>query len=212
MSTLSTLNDPSEVVPVIGMEGIYSLKAPYANLLLQQVVYTCIAVKSLTAALLDGEDPLHDVYIAQGDSQQNYDADLAAGRCLVVLQSSVGEKITVPTSAIAGLPGADGVRYTSHLLGISLSALPEGFDLTGLQEAVEDLVLTQVGVASTSVLTTVGPVQMLSHTAHASVEAAREAQQDLQPSKEIRINQLVTENTALKAKIAQLEAWILAHP
>ena len=167
-----TTNDPMEVVPTVGMSGLFSLKAPYTNLLRPQIEYTCIAVTNLQGAIANGQDPLNDVYLANGDTEANYEADLALNHCILTLQSGTGDQVVVPTSALNGLPIADGVRYMSSVLGISLSALPEDFDLTQLKTDISDLVFEAIGVRSTVYGSTVGGSLIVSHESHAGFEAA----------------------------------------
>jgi len=203
-----SIYDPLEVVPTVGMRGLYSLKAPYANLLREQIEYTCIAVQNLTGALANGEDPLTDIYLANGDTEANYETDLAANHCLVTLQSESGDQVTVPNSALNGLPVADGVRYISSVLGISLSALPEDFDLTQLKQDISDLVFDQIGVRSTVYAATIGGTLVLPHGTHAAIEAARVANVVIQPSNSARVVQLELEKAAMQARLTQLEDYI----
>lgn len=206
-----TTNDPMEVVPTVGMSGLFSLKAPYTNLLRPQIEYTCIAVTNLHGAIANGQDPLNDVYLANGDTEANYEADLALNHCVLTLQSGTGDQVVVPNSALNGLPLADGVRYMSSVLGISLSALPEDFDLTQLKTDISDLVFEAIGVRSTVYASTVGGSLIVSHETHEAIEAARVANVVIKPSNLALVEQLQLEKTALAARLTQLENYIKAN-
>lgn len=205
------LTDPLEVVPTVGMSGLFSLKAPYTNLVREQIEYTCIQVINLTGALAQGDDPKTDVYLANGDTEENYNLDLAANHCIVTLQSELGDVVVVPNGALNGLPIADGVKYMSAVLGISLSALPEDFDLTQLKQDISDLVFETIGVRSTVYPATIGGTIVLSHEEHAGIEAARLANVQLTPSNLTLVTQLQNEKIALQAKLTQLEDYLKAH-
>lgn len=208
---MDTNYDPLEVVPTVGMAGLYTLKAPYTNLLRAQVEYTCIGVINLSGALADGQDPWTDIYLANGDTEANYQHDLSLNHCLVTLQSATGDQVTVPNSALNGLPNGDGVRYVSTVMGISLSALPEDYDLTQLKADISDLVFETVGVRSTVYATTIGGTLVLSHDTHEAIEAARLANIELQPSNLALVEQLQLEKTALQAQLTALEDYIKLH-
>lgn len=208
---MATQTDPSEIVPPVGMAGLYSLKAPYTALVREQIEYTCTKVTSLMGAIAAGEDPYADVYQPAGDTQENYDADLALNRCLITLQSSLGDSVVFPSSAMNGLPNADGVRYISAVLGVSLSALPEDFDLTDLKADISDMVFEKIGVRSTVYGSTIGGTMILSHDTHEGIEAARLANVVLVPSNMARVKQLELEKTALQAQLAQLQDWVIAN-
>ena len=208
---MATQTDPTEIVPPVGMAGLYSLKAPYTALVRAQIEYSCTAVTSLMGAIAAGEDPLNDIYLANGDTEENFDTDLSLNRCLITLQSSLGDTVVFPSSAMNGLPSADGVRYVSAVLGISLSALPEDFDLTQLKADISDLVFENIGVRSTVYASTIGGTMILPHDTHEGIEAAREANVVIQPSNLARVRQLQIEKTALQAQLAQLESWVIAN-
>ncbi len=208
---MANQNDPLEVVPAVGMAGLYSLKAPYANLLRPQIEYTCTAVVNLQGAIADGQDPYTDVYKANGDTDENYEADLALNHCLITLQSGLGDVVIAPASAMNGLPIADGVRYMSAVLGISLSALPEDYDLTIIKQDISDLIFDKLGVRSTVYGSTVGGTMILSHAAHTAIEAARVANVQINVSDRAMVVQLQQEKTKLQAQLARLQAYIVQN-
>lgn len=208
---MATQTDPSEIVPPVGMAGLYSLKAPYTALVREQIEYTCTKVTSLMGAIAAGEDPLNDVYKANGDTDASFEDDLSFNRCLITLQSALGDSVVFPSSAMNGLPTADGVRYISAVLGISLSALPEDFDLTQLKDDISDLVFETIGVRSTVYGSTIGGTMILAHDTHEGIESARQANVVLKPSNMARVRQLEIEKTALQAQLTQLQNWVIAN-
>lgn len=208
---MANTTDPIEIVPTVGMAGLYSLKAPYAALVRSQVEYVCTAVTSLRGALANGGDPLNEVYKLHGDTEDNYKTDLAAGRSLVTLQAGIGDNVTVPASAINGMPIADGVAYRSAVMGISLSILPEDYDLAQIKTDISNLVFDKLGVRSTVYASVIGGRLILPHDTHAAIEASRLANVEFTPSDSARVRQLELEKTALQAQLTQLETYIKAH-
>ena len=209
ISNTGVTYDPLEVVPTVGMSGLYTLKEPYTGLLRPQVEYSCIAVINLSGALAAGEDPLNDVYLANGDTEASYQADLDANHCLVTLKSGTGDVIQVPNSALSGLPSADGIRYVSMMLGISLSALPADFDLTQLKQTISDVVFDSIGVRSTVFPGVVGSPIVLTHAQHEQIEAGRLANATAVLSDRAKVLKLQQERQALLDKIAVLEAYLV---
>jgi hypothetical protein len=200
--------DPTEIVPTVGMSGLYSLKAPYTALCNPSVEYTCTGVLSISGALAQGQEPLEDVYLAQGGSEEEYAADEALDHCIITLQAGAGELVTVPNSALIRLPDADGVRYTGLMLGISLSAVPVELDLSALKERLSDVVFDQLGVRSTVYEAITSSPTVVSHERHRDIEAARVANVSIHLSPLTEIDQLRMQNTALVAKVAVLEGYI----
>jgi hypothetical protein len=200
--------DPSEVVPTVGMSGRYSLKAPYTALCNPNVLYACTGVVSLSGAVAQGKIPLEDVYLAQGATEADYAADEALDHCIVTLQSGVGEVVTVPNSALIMLPDADGIRYTGLMLGISLSAIPMDLNLTTLKARLSDTVFDQLGVRSTVYEAVTSSATIIGHARHQAIEAARVANVSIHLSPLTEVDQLKTQNLALLAKVALLEAYV----
>jgi hypothetical protein len=202
------VSDIAELVPYVGMTGLYTLKAPYTNLITNTVEYTCIAVINISGAIANGEDPLNEIYLFNGDTQVNFDIDEAANHCIVTLQSGLGDLVRVPNSALISLPNSDGIKYLNIILGIALSVLPENTDLTAIKTEISDLVFNTLGVRSTVFGTTVGGNTVVSHATHASIENSRQLNITSKLSARTRNQQLIAQNTALLAKVAVLENYI----
>ena len=203
--------DAAEVVPFLGMSGRFILSAPFTALCNPALEYTVIALVTIAGAVAQGQDPLNDVYLAQGASAEDYAGDEALNHSLLTLQSAQGAVVTLPTSALLALPDADGVRYHGVLLGVSLSALPETFDLSTLKADVADLVFDRVGVRSSVYLAVVSTPSIVSHAVHTALEAARGANVVSHLSVGAQNTLLQAQNTALIARLRALEAYVARH-
>jgi hypothetical protein len=205
------LHDTREIVPYVGMTGLYTLKAPYTSLINTSIEYTCVAVNTISNMVAQGLDPLTDIYLANGDTQAVFDADALLNHSIITLQSGIGDVIEVPANALAMLPNADGVLYSNVLLGVSLSAVANEVDLTTLKNEIKDVVLHKLGAKCTVFETTVGASAVVSHARHTAIEAARQANIN-STTTTLRQNELLlTQNLALIAKVTVLENWIKAH-
>lgn len=202
------LHDTSEIVPVIGMTGLYSLKSPYTDLINSDIEYTCVSVSSISGMLANGLNPLNEIYIANGDTEVNYNLDAENNRTIITLQSGIGDVVTVPNSALNKLPIADGVNYTSVMLGVMLSVIPDSLDLTTLEQEIKDLVLSKIGVNSTITSAVLGGSIVIPHDKHAIIEIARlgkiiSGKNNLLDN--IKLQDIVSKQAA---KIALLEAFV----
>ena len=199
----------AQYTPSLNASGFYQLAAPYSALVAATLQYTCVGVVSIPGAIAQGIDVLNSIYIASGDTAANYNADLKAGISIITITSGIGTVIQFPSSAMLSVPQVSGVIYRNLVLGIALSALPDSMDVTVLQQEVSDLIYSKIGVKSTTFITTIGAATILTTDQDAAVTAAR-ASVITNPSSTYYQNQLLTnENTALLAKVAALEAYII---
>lgn len=198
-------------LPSLGSAGLWTLNSPYNSLVLGTTQYRCIAVITVAGAVAAGQDPLNNVYIANGDSQATFETDLANDDFLITITSGPGDVVTFPRSALVGQPEADGVLYRNLMMGISLSAIPDDLDLTTLQSQISDLVLHTLGVQSSIYLAYVGGTTILSPAQAAALESARQARITTPQSTQYQNSQLLAERAQLLQKIADLSTYIAQH-
>lgn len=203
--------NPLTFLPSLGMTGFYALAAPYNKLISPSAQYRCEGVKSLSAALADGQDPLNRVYLANGDSQANYQKDLAGNVSLVTISSQTGALIVFPSSVLLQVPLADGVVYHNTVLAVPLGAVAEGEDLSVLQNEVVELIFNKFGVRGASYVTTLGAPAVLQRNQHETVQAARQARISDGESLIAKNNRLTNDLAAALQKIQELEIYIKAQ-
>lgn len=199
------------LMPKVGMSGLFVAISPYDKLINPMVEYACVAVTSIEALVSEGQDPLTDIYLANEDTEDNYDADRQYKRHLVTLQAGSGELIVLPSRCLSGLPVTDGVRYVNTFLGISLSAIPENMDLTDLNLAMTDLVYEQLGVTSSVRANVIGAPVILSHEKHAQVMQARTITTKATLSLRAQRAVLEKENEALRTRLTMLEQFVVRN-
>lgn len=202
----------ANIIPSIGVSGVFTLTAPFNNILTPNVSYTCIAVRKLSDILASGGTPFETYYEPNGLSKDIYQSDVSSGVCLLSLQPASGVVKYVPTSYISGYPSSGGVPYTVMLLGVSLGAIPNVMDLSFIKSKIADVILQNMGINADIRQAAASEVTMVTNDNHDINEAARLA----------RITDNTTDNakwlaaeaqlTAANTQIAQLQAWILAHP
>lgn len=197
-------------LPSLGQEGFYSLRSPYSKLINPTVMYKCLGTMSLQGYINQGKNPLQDIYLANGDTEENYNTDIAANASIVTI-SSGDLQVEFPNSALLAVPYSDGIVYRNMVLSIALSALPEETDVTTLQDAVSSMVKDRIGVASNTFVTVFGKASILTPEQDAYITAARNKLKQSPSNVYQRVVDLETQNTALLAKIAELENYIVSQ-
>jgi len=198
------------LLPEVGCIGLWSLKTPFAALLKPNTTYNCQAVRKIKEILAEGEEPFEDYYVANNLSQALYDADVAAGECIVSLQSGSGEWIHVPTSYVLSYPIMNGVKYRGVMMGINLSALPDNKDLSLLKTKMIDLVLGTVGVSPVIKEIAITPPVILSKQDSDAIETARRNRISIIKTDAQKIAEYELQISKLNYKVTELENFIKA--
>lgn len=164
------------LTPPINVTGTYSLNAPWAQDVVPNTPYTCIAVRKFADIIRKGEDPFALYYATKQLAYSDYQRDSAAGECIVTLRSAGGQFIYVPTSYILGFPNQSGVPYASMLLGVRLGAIPNNLDLSAIKAKIATAVHDILGITPTIQQAVNSEIVNKSAADHAAIEAARQAQ------------------------------------
>jgi len=205
------LTNPIRFLPSLGMSGYYSLSAPYNALLSSTSQYTCSGIMSIAGAEAQGIDVLTNVYLANGDTLDNYTAAKLSDMMLVSVSAGTGDVFTFPVTALIGVPSGEGIIYRNQVLSIGLSAIPATMDLTALQTEISNLVYNTLGVKSVVYVTAIGAATILTPAQDSLINAARAAAITT-PSNTLYKNSILTQqNSLLTDKVSVLEAYIKAH-
>lgn len=200
-----------QYLPSINSTGYYKLAAPYSALISRTTQYTCQGTSTISGLIAQGVDVLNAIYLATGDTKANYLKDLANNISIVTISSGIGSVIKFPSSAMLAIPQTNGIIYRNTVLGIALSATPDYLDLSTLQTEISDMVYNHLGIKSTTFLTTIGSPTVLTVDQDNAVKSARQAA-ITNPASTYHANQLLMqENAALRARLAQLEEYIVAN-
>lgn len=195
-------------IPTIGMKGVYSLKAPFDQLLIAQAEYTCRAVRQLNDFVLNQEDPLTTIYLANGLTEVDYQLDLSEDMVIVSLQAGVGQWIIVPGRYVLGYPDTGGVPYHGVLLGVNIGAMPVNADLSVLESSISNLVYDQIGLRPHISPVQISNVTLVPYEDHTALLTARQARVTMQLSDSGRVAALQQQLDSALTRIQVLEKYI----
>lgn len=203
----------ANLIPGIGVRGLYTLLAPFQAKLLVDTPYNCIAVRRLEDIIAAGGDPQEEYYTANSQSAEKYATDLEAGACIITLQASLGSIVYVPSTFITAMPDQGGIPYSTLILGVSLGAVSDALDLTYIKSKISDVVLENLGVVVEEVKeVVVSAPTNLSQSEHDAVEAARLAAKTSNMTDNAKLIAMTAQRDALLQRVSELEAYIVANP
>lgn len=196
------------VIPTIGDSGFYTLKAPFDTLMATDTVYTCQAIRRIGDYLAYNEDVYTDVYVANGLSESDFEADQRLNMYIVSLQSEAGQWLYVPASFIISYPVSNGVQYQNFMIGVSLGALPVDTDLSPIQTLIKNVVFQNFGVTpKTNVVQLSKPV-LVGSLKHEAIKTARLQRAVEKKTDFARWQEAVRDLTEAQEKIQILENYI----
>lgn len=190
------------------MAGSFICKPPFNTFINPALRYECVAVDKLRGMIAMGENPLDDIYIKYSLGVGLYQFDIDNDDYILTLQAATGDIFKIPNSHILSLPDPNGVRYDLIMLGISLSAIPNGTDLSILKNEIQDLVFNTLGVRSQIQEIQYGAPTLIGQDEHRSVEAARQTNISRNNSNLRKVRELTLLNERLSAKLGILEKYI----
>lgn len=197
--------------PTFGTSGVYTLKAPFNNLLVPNVAYTCIGLRTFAEIISAGGDPQEEYYTPNNLLDADYAADVTAGACIVTLQASGFGAIHVPNTYIGGAPEIGGVPYTAMALVIKIGSVPDSLDLSVVSNKIAADVLEMLGVEANVVPVVQSPTVNLTVDQAKAVEAARQGKIGTVITDYTKLVQTQTQLESAQQKIAELEAFIVAN-
>ena len=203
--------DPAEILPKIGMTGVYTARTPFSNKLNSQVSYSCTDIATIDGLVAQGLDPFTDVYVPVGLTLTDYNVDKDKNHCIVTLQSTQGVVVKIPSSYLVGYPVANGISYARVMLGISLSAIPDTLDLTSLMSGISSLVHDTIGVNSEVKTIVISPKYIISQEDHIALEAARSSKIGASQTDLAKVITLQQQNTDLLLQLSLLQDYVKSH-
>lgn len=196
------------LIPPIGTSGVYQLASPFSNQLQSNTTYRCDAVRRISDLIELGIEPFEEYYLPNGLTQALYDQDLINRVSIVSLVSDAGHWVYVPTTYILAYPDINGVPYHVLLLGVELGAIPSYKDLTGLKQAIADLVRDTIGIHPTIREAVVSAEQRVSQQDHEVLEAARQNSVINTQTDRSRLLASQAELASLRGQYNQLEEFV----
>lgn len=175
-------------------------------------LYTVLKLLSHEEMLAD-ELSILGFYTAAGKTEEEFTADklLYKDHSYIKIQSIVDTSLIYYTNELLllNVPDFSAKQYYKLGLTVNLGIFKDENDLSGITMAVDEMLETTYGINSPSALFVHGDVQWLTDIEYANIETARETLKDTVINTHVLINQLSTENTALRQKLADLEKFLL---
>lgn len=199
----------SGYIPSIGIRGVFTLLTPFETRLLPQVSYSCIAVRRLADIVAAGGDPKAEYYTPNGLSDEQYNQDLVSSACIITLQAGSASVEYIPSSYISGFPEIGGIPYTGLLLAMNIGAVPDSLDLSYVKQRLAELVLENLGIATTAEAVVASLPSILSPAEHQALVATREQAMGTITTDYSRFLEAQNSLIAAQSKIAELEAFII---
>lgn len=195
----------------VGDSGRFILIPPFNSKILENVKYTCHAIKSLTNYLQEGEDAFKLIYEPLGLSEAIYLNDLENNVVIIIISGEANELIEIPSSYIDSPPVNDGVEYQSRMLGFALGPLPVNYDITDLISKIENAIFESIGVISEAKMINTSEITFVSDIDHEILLNQREALVTNNPPIEVKYNTLLAQYNDLNLTINGLNNYIKNH-
>lgn len=199
------------ILPSINSNGIFQLKTPFDTDLTPSVPYTCLSIRTLSDMIGAGIDPEATIYAPKNLSHEIFAQDLVDGVSIIGLQSGSGDWVYVPTSYIASYPNGSGVPYTAVMIGVSLGAIPDALDVSGLQVEIGLLCTSILGVLPATKVVVVSKTQLIDDVVHEQLETIRLNRTTTDASSEMLIGDLQNQLQLANTKIGSLENYIVTQ-
>lgn len=177
--------DMRGLFPRVGLKGQFTFSGPFETHTNTEM--EVIADKTFGYYATRGRDIQTEVYTANDIPPQTFEEHRTIGVRIITLRYHQTSIIDIPSIYITGIPD-DVLGYKWFQMIASLGILPEGIDLTRVQESVEEVLLERMGI-TTEVLLSVSDV-----TDKMSVE-------DLETMEQVRKNAIANTSTYLKDKM-----------
>ena len=138
--------------PSLNCNGRFVLKAPWvAN---PNVLYTCAAIRNFNDIYKLGIDVYKVYYESTGvvngalidGSAFSFDQEKQLQPSIITLLGNDNSVIYVPDTFITRFPDLSEVKYSHMVLSVSLGALPDYMDLSGIKANVAGLIAQSIGV------------------------------------------------------------------
>lgn len=199
------------LIPPVGTEGIYRLRAPFAARMRANTSYRCDSTRRFSEIIEKGGNPYDEYYKPLGISQATFDSEDQNAIAIVSLVSVSGHWIDVPSSYIESFPNQGGIPYRGLVLSIPLGPVPTTMDLTHVKVGVQNFVQDTLGIRAIAQTIAVTEVQSLALTDHNALQAARDNAIRTSPTDSAKARTLQQQYDALLAKYRDLEQYVLQN-
>ena len=200
------------ILPVVGSAGFYDLASPFDAEVLNNIQYTCKAIRRISDYVAANEDVKALVYDTYKLPATVYDEDLATDAYIVSLQSATGHWVYVPYRYVVSYPSPNGIRYRSLMIAISLPAIPITQSLDALEVDIRAMVESRLGVTVGIKKVVTSKTVLVPLEKHTVKQTERTMAMLGDSSLYATQERLQRENDILRQKVAALEDYIQKHP
>lgn len=193
------------MLPAINTTGVFKLKEPYANLLPENQMYTCVAVRKIEELLSLGEFPYQKYYRDFSIDEATFEQDIVNQVCIVTVVAENGTMYNFPSSYLLSFPSPQGINYAVLGIGINVGSLPVDTDLSSVMTEIERIVSSKFGIKATAASLQLSQQTVISYDNHKSLLAARQAEIKKLAVHERDAPTLLREIEKLNSKIKFLE-------
>lgn len=196
------------IIPTIGSKGFFKVKAPFDSYINETEQYTCQGVRSIGDYIAFNEDPLNNIYLFYGLTEDDFDGHVKDNMMIVSLQSENGQWVYVPASHLLTYPLMNGIPYQVIMLGVSLGAIPNTTDLAPIQTLVSNVIYENYGVMPEIKPVILSKPKLVDSETHTRIEGARLARAVGKKTDFGRFKQLEQQYNALREHCEILEDFI----
>lgn len=161
------------MTPTLGAKGLFVLRSPFE--VTAGIEYHVAAIRSLEEVRVLDTDPLTRIYLNNGLSKVEYEADRAADAHIVTLLAVNQPPVYVPDTYIVSFPSNDSVSYSRLVLTANLGPLPTDFDTTLIESKVKAALSDILGVEPPVRFGQLPYTGVITHDQHKVLQSARAA-------------------------------------
>lgn len=184
--------------PPINVVGQFTVADPFK--LEDGAIYKCESIRGFEELDSVGVDIYNTYYKDYGIEKEVYNDDRLNSVDIVTLVSVSADIITLPSSFIKSFPNVESIPYQHTMMVFDMGILPDGFDLTGIEEHCRQVITHGVGV-EVDVATITHPVaDVVDVSQHEQMTKARIANQNITDSHYKRVLELEKEVQALRTR------------
>lgn len=197
----------SNVLPDIGLSGVFELRTPFDTKVPNKTKLICKAIRKISDYLASSEDVKELCYLNNGLTEEDYENDLISDTEIVSLQSGEGQWLYVPAGYIVSYPLTNGVPYRSLVIGVNLPQIPVDQDLSDMNTDIANVVKDHIGLLPIISSVETSTIIYVATDKHESNIALRNLEKN---NKSYRTRYIEANLTidALNNKIQELETYI----
>lgn len=200
----------SQLIPSIGMSGVWSLKPPLETYLSNGRIYTCKAIRSISDFTSQNDHPKNTIYKKLGLDEAAYQQDFNNNVYIVSLQDDLGNWEYIPASYILAYPDTNGITYRKFMVGLGFPKIPSDTDFSTLISKLQSEVFDTLGLNATVKVVPASETYLVDELTHENNLTIWENNKTFAYTDRTQIRVLEEENSQLKGLIQKLQACFTA--